>query len=133
MIAPTQPAAIRGIVLRDERDTLIVQASLDEVQRFAAPMRGREVSVQPDVNIRLRRPDPTTGGCVQGQGEVGRIDFGDYLYDRDGKPVCVIRTLNMDHDLLETTSFSDLQRSYMRGALHIRIEAEGLPGVTLSR
>ena len=50
--APT----LRGIILRDDDDQVIVQATREDIRTFA-PQRGQEVRVQPaEVRFRLRQP-----------------------------------------------------------------------------
>lgn len=141
---------LRGIIVRDETDKVVVQATPQQIQQFA-PRPGQEVAVRPEtppVRMRVggrryaaRSANMYTYGPASAwqeptleedaRPEVGRLRYDDYLYDRDGRPVAQIVAVDVYQDRFETTTFGDAVRSYMAGQTQIDIRARGLPGVTL--
>lgn len=128
---PMAEAPLRGVVIREERDTLVVQASEQDVQRFARSRGGAEVNVQAAtlrVSMGGARDIYADGAPPENPG-VLRMD--DFLYDREGKPVARVRDVRVDVDRIDVTSFGDVARNFVNGLTHVRIQADGLAGVTV--
>lgn len=103
-------ALARGVILREDRDTLIVQAAPEDVARFAL---GRPVAV-------TQAPERRAGGPEL---------LGETLYTAGGVPVCVVMGLSVDVDRIETTRFGDSFSSYAAGRRNVRIDVAAHPGL----
>lgn len=139
----TREAPLRGIVLREERDTLVVQASVDEVQRFARAQRGREVRVE-QATLRMRVGGTPTlhstaesvnqrgGGVRCGYGAAsGVLELAGLLYDRHGRPVAYVRDVRVHTETLDVSAMGDTWQTMMPGRTSVDIRAEGVPGLTV--
>jgi hypothetical protein len=105
-------SSLRGIVLREDADTLVVRATDAEVARF-----GSGASVQ--VALAQAR-----GGDARPDWHA-LMDTG-LLYDAVGNPVARISDISMESEMLETTMFGDTHRGYMRGVNRVNIRAIGI-------
>jgi len=81
---------LRGIIIRDDPDALVVRPSAGEVQRFGA---GTPVQV-------ARPPQPA---IAPREG---------LLYDWQGRAIAVVRSVNMRRDVMEMTSVHDNYRQF---------------------
>lgn len=127
---------LRGIVLRDDRDTLVVQASEVEVQRFARAQVGRPVQVESST-LRVR-VDPgitlmTTGDAAPFSTPLtpGQLTPGGLLYDAAGRPVAYVRNVQVHTERLDVTAIGSHMRTMMSGLTRVEITAEGVAGVTV--
>lgn len=153
--SPFTVPTLRGIILRDETDKVIVQATPSEVREFA-PRPGQEVAVRPDApRVRARMVPAHYGGMYfygasrgvgwpwprpqldeedeSPTGAVGRLRHNDFLYDRDGRPVARMTEINV---LVPTAGMGmsllgDAAAQVASGDVFYEIRARGLPGVTL--
>jgi len=138
-VAPT----LRGILVRDEEDKVIVQATPQDIRAFGQ-QAGTEVRMQPeapDVRMRVgraREASPFTylyGSQVAGwpvgcyttapilpDPGPGRLVYGDYLYDRQGRPVAVMTTLRVNVQNHDITTFGGT-RQVLAGMAEVEIEA----------
>lgn len=103
-------AALRGIVLREERDSLVVQATPDEVAQFAV---ASPVAV---AMLRQRDPEHEQYPCAAP---------GEILYTADGRPAGMVRDVMMSADRFDVTSFGDNSSRYVDGPRHIDIRLSG--------
>lgn len=134
--APPTPT-LRGIILRDDDDKVIVQATPSEVRTFATQHRGQQVAVQPTTgymraSFAVRNPPPTTIEEMSGHADAILDPYG-LLYNAEGKPVAQIREWQVSVDQLDVTSFSDTRQFLMGVGQRVQIGVEVLPGVRLLR
>lgn len=133
--APT----LRGIIIRDDADHVIVRADSQDIRNFAQKP-GAQVEMRPPPADLLLRFRGGPSGSVQRRGgrsgpapavltEPVYIRMSDYLYNAEGVPVAEIHQINQNMENIEITSFGDVQRSYVAGPLSLEIQAFGLPGV----
>lgn len=121
-----ESAPLRGIVIRDSSDTLVVRASAEEVDRFAA-RQGAEVAVlHPEMVMRLGHVP--AGEPVTDQATAGTVSPGDTLYDGMGRPVAIIEHLESRVDAVDVTSHGDMYQTFTQGRRELRISAVGLVG-----
>lgn len=110
-------ALARGIVLQKDGEQLVIQATESEVVQFAV---GGQVQVAAKQG-KARKPLasdphwPTFGG----------LDSDGFLYNSEGKPVARVRSVHVDANVIDVTSFGDLGKQYVQGLPSYRIEAEG--------
>lgn len=144
--SPFTAPALRAIILRDDNDKLIVQASKKEISAFAQP-KGQPVQIRPtspDMLMRFRgrhheppetqatfaQPDPYTSGRVI-------LNPDDFLYNVNGEPVARIMELEMIYhsNIIEVTTFGSSNRDYIAGdgtgGSTINLRATGLPNTRL--
>jgi hypothetical protein len=113
---PSTIGGLRGIILREESDTLVVQATPSDVKKFGAKA-GQEVEVR--------------GGSVSMDYETAkRFQHGEFhwrsmrpgmvLYDEHQHPIVQVRDFDVrvDHEHIDVTSFGQVTRSYALGASH---------------
>lgn len=122
---------LRGIIVRDDDDSIIVRATPQEVQRFSAKTpKGQTVDVKPaKLSVRLPR-DPgaavprtwTSAVPTSTTAEIGLNDM--VLYNREGLPVAVISEVEQ-----VVTGGRDLPSHVAEGHYFVNIKAEGLPGL----
>lgn len=132
--ADSASLAIRGIIIRDDEDRIIVQARPNDVRRFARPNAQVDLR-RTDVRLgfrpggfRLRMAEPANGLDVA---EPGRIDPLDYLYDRDGRPVCQVTEVVVEARPIEVTTFGDVEARFIQAPSEVDIRAVGVHGVGL--
>jgi hypothetical protein len=104
--APSESATslLRGIIVRQESDTLVVRASPEEVATFAAP-----------AGISMSALRPSGMGVTPMPGDV--------LYNASGQPVAVVTDLEFHTERVDVTTFGDEQRVYLPGRRSARIGA----------
>lgn len=95
---------LRGIVLREERDTLVVRATPEEVVRFA-------VGDQVDVARRAKRAEDAFLALRPGL----------YLYDRTGREVLLVDETSIEREEFDITGFGDTARRFVAGAAHVHL------------
>lgn len=145
-----QPAGLRGIILRDEEDRVIVQATPKEIEAFA-PRRGQAVDVrQANVTMRVRgmRGHPflaatnveSTGVDASRNPQQAPVDgagvidpMGGMLYDAEGRPVALIDSVHVTANHIDVTRFGGTRQMMMAGPASIELGVKVLPGVTLLR
>lgn len=137
-------APLRAIILRDENETLVVQASPEEVQRFD-PRVGQEIVLQhiarafaiPGQGLQYgdytyTTSSPATPQVRSARGVIEpRADPPQVLYDARHRPVCFIHSVDVDIERFNITVFGDPQPTYISGRPHLRISVEVLDGVTI--
>jgi hypothetical protein len=119
--APKAPTPLRGILLREEGDTLIVKASEQDVRVFGA-QAGRPLTVQhgpavmsyEDAMARIRGEDPLA------------VFPGDYLYNESGVRVMLVSSVDIRNDVVEATVLGDLTRTYRPTLRRYSIQGEGI-------
>ena len=110
-------AITRGIVLGQDGDELIIQATDAEVARFG---KGSAVAVAQAAK----------------KAKKGLLTLNDFawamngtLYDEQGRPVCIVRRFEVDQavDYIDATNLANTNATYVNGLsdVHYRIEAEG--------
>lgn len=102
--------AVRGIILRQDGDQLVVRATDADVRRFASAQA---------VEVRERRTPDAVGTDWM---EVMR----DGLYDRYGRRVALVQDLVQRADRLDVTSMGSRERQYLDGPYRVEIRAVGL-------
>lgn len=131
---------LRAIVLRDEEDTLVVQATPAQVAQFGA--RSGDA-----VMLRRQRPRSTvvmggigfvSGGTradaahddVLGQvrGTICARDGHNYLYDKDGHPVAFITRLRQE--MIDVTRYGDVSAQYLPSNI-VSVDVVVLDGVQI--
>lgn len=131
---PTVERPLRGILLRDEGEALVVTASPAEVRRFAEGQRGRPVVVQ-QAEVRMRfgglnadaYGDPAQDVLALEPGVLRSTD--QFLYDREGRPVARVVRLTQDVDQIDVTSFGSTRQMFTPGLIRIGLEVAVLAGV----
>lgn len=133
--APT----LRGIIIRDDADHVIVRADSQDILNFAQKP-GAQVEMRPPPADLLLRFRGGPSGSVQRRGgrsgpapailtEPVYLKCTDYLYNAEGVPVAEITQIHQNMEAIEVTSFGDVRRSYAQGVVALDISAFGLPGV----
>lgn len=112
---------LRGIILRDERDTLVVQpASAEDIAKFA-PRVGMAVS--------LSRASMSYAAAMtmlhSGDGYI-RTAPGEILYNLHQEAVAVVDDVRAHVEQIDTTSYDDGMRRYSPGRVYVVIRAHGL-------
>lgn len=108
--AAAQPVkALRGIILRDDHDTLVVRATPEEVSHFT---RGDRVTM--------------SGVHPAAEDAVFNLRPGERLYDSRGREVLEVHDLSITMDHIDITSFGDSTSRYMRGGMRVSIEGRVL-------
>jgi hypothetical protein len=141
------PTALRGIVLREEADALVVQATPEEVRRFMA-----DRAAERTVEVRRRPPRAidlgpvsswhtwhnwhtthTTGDDRQERApRLLRMSGGSrLLYNEDGVPVAVVRRASVEVDRVDVTSFGSSSPDFVAGEPRVRLDVVALPGLRL--
>jgi hypothetical protein len=170
--SPYTAPTLRGIILRDEDDKVIVQATPADIRAFGQ-QPGQSVNMRPETaRVSMRRtsrlagsgfaeqhrygygsgyPWPTsrfanswsTGDDLAALNyasteqvgarrlEPGRIDPEDYLYDRHGRPVATILSVNINVGTADVSTFGGGRQVMQTGLTDVDITAKGLPGVTV--
>jgi hypothetical protein len=131
----TQPI-LRGIIVRDEDDKIIVQATQPEVERFARQRRGVAVDMRPaTLRVRVHHDglqSPATWQDHDG-GPVGVIRLRGnspiVLYNDEGLPVAIVRDVQQHSMPIEVTSHGNVMEQFISGGLYLSLTADGLPGV----
>jgi hypothetical protein len=140
----TTSSRLRGIILREPGEELVVRATAQEVEAFGA-RRGEQVE--------LLRPRMTYRAGAYRAGAVGMMTSsgpnydpseaqlppaylmlrpGAELFDADGNRVAIIQEINLTQDRIETTSYGEvdvagnLVRSYVGGFVRCDIRAVGV-------
>ncbi len=101
---------MRGIILREQADVLVVQPTDGEVVKFG---KGTPVSVNGPVA-------PLTMRDV-----ADMVGLGEVLYDIHGRAVAMIQDMTVHRDRMETTAFGSDHRSYINGLQRFEIRATG--------
>jgi hypothetical protein len=139
MVPPRVEAPLRAIIVREDKDTLVVQANEADIQRFARA-RATEVDIhQATLRVGLvggatyatTGQDFVLGGAASQANDPGVISMGDFLYDREGRRVAILDDVQVSFDRIDITTFGDMHANYMRGAMTVAIRAHGVPGVTV--
>lgn len=104
----------RGIVLREESDVLVVQATPEEVASFALGQGVHVVAGAPE-------PAETRSDTFR-----ALMDEGGLLYDRHGRVVARVTSMRVSRDSIDMTTAFDSAPVLMSGRRHVHIEAEGV-------
>lgn len=108
----TQDAPLRAVIVRAETDTLVVQAGEADVRRFGRS--GQDVLMRA-LSTEPPQPDP-------------RLLCGERLYDRWGRPVCVVDSVVLSSSVSDVTTVGDdFVRYAVSRAPHVDIRGSGLP------
>ena len=111
----TDGHVVRGIVIREDPDRLIVQASEADVAAFARQAwAGAVVS-----GVR-------NGWALQAEGDGASLRASDTLYDVNGRPVAMITEMSMTAEALDMTRLGDAYQHYARGRVRVDIRAVGI-------
>ena len=140
---------LRGVILSDDDDKVVVQASPQEVRRFVArpgrdvtvarQIRGRMVlgettwstSVDEPLSVTQRWHNSASTGDDFPEPGVIRLMRGGvaFLHDEHGRPVATITDINLSAHPIDVTSFASRRDVFVNGITEIEIRARGLPGV----
>lgn len=123
---------LRGIIVRDEDDRIIVRATAEEVQRFAHTRIGSPVDMRP-ATLRVTVPhtgatSPTSWDSYYNQTPPGIIRMRGsrppVLYDVNGQPVAIVREART-----EMMGTGWVPGQFKNGEYFVHIVADGVPGV----
>ena len=120
---------LRGIILRDADDQLVVQATPADIRQFAVPGQREVIVTRGRMVQSYAHAEATMQGVLD---PFTRCQPGMSLYNDRGEIVAVVTDLRLDYDsLIETTiwnPWSDQSRTYMPGRRRIDITAVGVSG-----
>lgn len=119
-LAPPSLGGLRGIILRDDEDTIVVKASQADIKRFGAA-RQSEVVVN---HGRMSMDFATANAVITGGVSFVMARPGEMLYNADGAPVLRIRDASYRRDTFDVSTFSDQFPKFVQGRLRISIEGE---------
>jgi hypothetical protein len=128
LLKPVVPT-LRGIIIRDDDDRIIVQATTQDVQRFAQ-RPGQRVQVQP-AELRVKLDGAKRTVEIDVPEHVGTIRRRGFLYDSDGLPVARIVEVLVHTSFVEMSTVLGQQRLLSGAGGKVDIQAEGLPGVAV--
>jgi hypothetical protein len=131
--SPFTTPVLRGIVVRDEDDRIVVRATPVEVERFGARPGLRVDLRAADVRLRVGgRPGGESAARSHGvTGPVGELRLvPGLLYDAVGRPVAVIREVRRHVESVDVTTFAG-GTAVASGVGRIEFAAEALAGVQL--
>lgn len=121
---------LRGIIVRDDDDSIIVRATPAEVKAFTSKAkRGQEVNVKP-ASLRMRVGHvPRETWDENTQPTAAELRGGDLLYNAAGQPVATIQEVIMSSNPIRVTTLGGMVDTFIQGRYYVDIRAEGLPGL----
>lgn len=138
---PMQGPSLRGIVLRDEADLIVVRATPEDVRRFATANMGQPVNLR-RADVRLRFVPLSGGTVVMAPGPVpprftedgapAELDPDGLLYNARGMPVAQVTSVRLNVHPVDVSTMGDVYRTFAAGRRSLDVEVQVLPGVTLA-